>query len=129
MRRKIKNIGKGQRRININAAAKALGGEKVGVKVNTKQGPISLFSLRQFIMDCLHSSGGRPALVGTTKERKKLPFFEEDWNKLKLIAEYYKIEEGINVSPAQIASILVHRDVAKIDISDIAPLSKSLTSK
>ena len=129
MRRIIKNIGKGQRRIDINDVARALGGEKAGVKIDTKQGPVSLFSLRQFLMNRLRSNGGRPALMGTTKERKKLPLFEEDWDKLKLIAEYYKKKEGINVSPAQIASILVHRDVAKIDIPDIASLSKPFASK
>jgi hypothetical protein len=126
MRRIIKNTGKGQRRIDINEVSKALGGEKVGGKVNTKQGPFSLFFLRQFLINCLRSSGGRPALVGTTKERKKISFFEEDWNKLKLIAEYYKKKEGINVSPAQIASILVHTNVTKIDTADIISLSKSL---
>ncbi len=127
MRRIIKNTGKGQRRIDINDVTKALGGEKVGVKVDTKQGPVSLFSLRQFLMNRLRSSGGRPALAGTTKERKKLALFEEDWDKLKLIAEYYKKNEGINVSPAQIASILVHRDVTRINIPDIASLSKSVS--
>ena len=129
MRRIIKNTGKGQRRVNINAAARALGGEKAGVKVDIKQGPGSLFYLRRFLINHLRSSGGRPALMGTTKERKKLPLFKEDWDKLKLIAEYYKKKEGINVSPAQIASILIHRDVARIDIPDIASLNKSLASK
>ena len=114
MRKRIKNTGKGQRRIDINDAAKALGGEKAGVKVNTRQGPVSLFSLRQFLITHLRSSGGRPALAGTTKERKKIPLFKEDWDKIKIITEYYKKKEGINVSPAQIVSALIHTDLSKI---------------
>ena len=116
----IKNTEPTQRQIDTKVVTKALGAEKVGIKIDTRQGPISLFSLRQFLIDRLRSSGGRPALVGTTKRRNKIPLFPEDWDKLEKIAKYYKEKEGINVSPGQIASALIHTDISKIGISKIA---------
>ncbi|MFQ6084337.1 MAG: hypothetical protein ACE5WD_13400 [Candidatus Aminicenantia bacterium] len=120
----IKNIGQTQRKVDAKIIAKSLGAEKVKVKIDTKQGPISLFSLRQFLISRLRSSGGRPALVGTTEKRNKIPLFNEDWDKLKVIAKYYKEKEGINVSPSQIASALLHIEISEIDISKLKVSSK-----
>jgi len=115
----IKVIGSTQKPVNHDEVAKALGAEKVGIQIDTSQGPISLFSLRQFLANRLHSTGGRPKLKGTRKERKKIPIFSEDWEKLEKIAKYYKEKEGINVSPGQIASALIHIEVSKI--ADFSP--------
>lgn len=120
MAKVIKNTGPTQRQINPKVIAKTLGAERVGIKIDTRQGPLFLFSLRQFLVNRLRSSGGRPALVGSTKRRNKIPLFDEDWVKLEMIAKYYKEKEGINVSPGQIASVLVHTDISKIDTSKIA---------
>ncbi len=120
----IKNIGPTQRHINPKVVAKTLGADRIGVKIDTRQGPLSLFSLRQFLVNRLRSSGGRPALVGTTKRRNKIPLFDEDWIKLEMIAKYYKEKEGINVSPGQIASVLVHTDISKMDTSKMASVLK-----
>ena len=119
MARVIKNVGKTQRCVDAKVVAKALGAEKVGIKIDTKSGPISLLSLRQFLVNQLRSKGGRPGLVGTTGKRNKIPLFDEDWLKLKMIAKYYKEKEKINVSPAQIASALVHADISRIDTSKV----------
>lgn len=113
----IKDTGPTQRQIDTKIVAKTLGAEKAGIKIDTRQGPLSLFSLRQFFIDRLRSSGGRPALVGTAKRRNKIPLFSEDWVKLEKLAKYYKEREGINVSPGQIASALIHADISKIGIS------------
>jgi len=110
----IKNTGQTQREIDSKSVAKTLGAERVGIKIDTKQGPGSLFSLRQFLIKRLRSSGGRPALLGTTKKRNKIPLFDEDWVKLEKIAKYYKEKEGISVSPGQIASALIHTDISKM---------------
>ncbi|MCG2711202.1 MAG: hypothetical protein L6420_06900 [Elusimicrobia bacterium] len=109
----IKVIGPTQKLVKPDVVAKALGAEKVGIKIDTKQGPISLFSLRQFFIGRLRSTGGRPALAGTVKKRNKIPLFPEDWIKLKKMSEYFKRKDGINVSPGQIASALIHRDISK----------------
>lgn len=115
----IKVVGPTQKRVDPDFVANTLGAKKIGIKIDTRQGPVSLFSLRQFLINRLRSSGGRPALVGTAKRRNKIPLFVEDWAKLEKIAKYYKEKEGINVSPGQIASALIHTDISKIGISKI----------
>ena len=57
-------------------------------------------------------------------QRNKIPLFEEDRLKLKMIAKYYKEKEGINVSPGQIASALVHADVSRIATSKVTSALK-----
>ena len=117
MAKKIKDVGPTQRLVNPKVVTKTLGAEDVAVEVDTRQGPISLFSLRQFFVSRLRSTGGRPALVGIEKKRRnKIPLFDEDWHKLEALAKYYKEKEGIKVSPGQIASALIHTDMAKLDI-------------
>ena len=117
MAKRIKDIGSTQRRVSPKVIAKTLGAEKIEIKVDTRQSPIFLFSLRQFLVDRLRSTGGRPALAGIEKKRRnKIPLFDEDWHKLEALARYCKEKEGIKVSPGQIASALIHTDMAKIDI-------------
>lgn len=111
----IKNISQKQRKIKTSDVMKSLGAQSTGVKIDKSQGPITLFFLRQFIIDRLYSSGGRPALLGTTKRRKKIPLLDKDWEKLEKIAEDLKKKEGINVSPGQIASTLIHKNVLEIE--------------
>jgi hypothetical protein len=120
----IRDTGPAQRRVDPEVIAKALGAKKVGITIDTRQGAVSLFSLRQFLVNRLRSTGGRPALAGTTRRRNKIPLDEEDWEKLKKIAKYYKQKEGINVTPGQIASALIHTNISRIDTSRIASLPK-----
>ena len=119
MTKAIKDIGITQRRVSPKLVAKDLGAESVGVEIDTRRGPISLFTLRQFFVDRLKSTGGRPRLRGTRKVRSKISFFEEDLKKLKKIAMYYWEEGRINVTSSQIASALIHAEVSKIDTSKI----------
>jgi hypothetical protein len=56
-------------------------------------------------------------LIGAQKNRTKIPLIKEDWSKLKEISEYYKNKEGMHVSPAQIASILVHNALDKLSVN------------
>lgn len=115
----IKDKGLKQRSIDHSFVAKASGAENTGVKIDTRKGPIDLFTLRQFIIDRLLSTGGRPKLKGTGETRDKISFFRGDREKLKAIAEYYKEAEGIKVSLSQIASALIHADLSKIEIPKI----------
>jgi len=115
----FKDIAKTKRKINPEVIAKALGAEKVGTKIDTRRGPISLFFLRQFLVNQLRSTGGRPTLRGTRKKRNKISLATDDWEKLDKIAKYFKEKEGINVSSGQIASLLIHVEVSKINTSKI----------
>lgn len=111
----IKDISKTQGKVSDKVIEQGLGAKKIGIKIDTRKAPISLFQLRQFLIERLISSGGRPKLKGTTKKRNKIPLLEDDWNKLKSIADYYKKKDGINVSPGQIASAIVHSFIANMD--------------
>jgi len=118
MAKLIKDISKTQKKINSSLIEKALGAKKIGIKVDTRRAPISLFELRQFLIEKLISSGGRPKLDGAARRRNKIPLLEDDWDKLKSIAEYYKKKDGINVSPGQLASAIVHSFISHIDIAN-----------
>jgi hypothetical protein len=48
MIRTIKIIDKPVRVVNLQTIAEALGAEEIGIKIETRYNPISLFSLRQF---------------------------------------------------------------------------------
>lgn len=118
----VKNTGPTRRRVDPKVVAKALGADRAGMRTETRRGPISLFALRQFLVDRLRSSGGRPALVGTTGRRSKIPLFAGDWDKLEEIARYYRERERINVTPGQIASALIHTNISRMDTSRLASL-------
>ncbi len=115
----IKDIGKTKRKVDGKVIAKALGAEEVGTKIDTRRGPISLFFLRQFLVNQLHSTGGRPTLRGTRKKRNKISLATDDWEKLNKIAKHIKEKEGISVSSGQIASLLIHVGITKVDISKL----------
>ena len=119
MAKTIKDKGPTKRLVNPDAIAKALGAEETRVQIDARRGPISLFPLRQFLVDRLRSTGGRPKLEGTGQKRNKIPLFNEDWEKLEDIARYFREIEGINVSSGQIASALIHAEISKIDTSKI----------
>jgi len=115
MTKLIKDISPTAKMISHEEFANALGAEETGITIDTRRNPISLFSLRQFLVKHLRSTGGRPKLEGTEKMRNKISFFQDDWRKLEKIANYYK-KEGVNVSPGQVASVLIHNQIRKIEL-------------
>lgn len=117
MIKSIRDKSKAQKKISPEFIGKTLGAKKIEINIDTRKSPISLFALRQFLLERLASAGGRPKLEGTTKKRNKIPLLEDDWNKLKSLAEYYKKKDGINVSPGQIASAIVHSFISGLDIA------------
>lgn len=116
MAKKIRDISRTQERIDHKVVGEAMGAKEIGITIDTNKGPISLFTLRQFLVERLRSSGGRPTLKGSSKKRNKIPLLEDDWHKLKAIADYCKEKDGITVSPGQVASAIIHSMVAKMDI-------------
>jgi len=119
MRKKIKDTGKTQRVVSFDRVSKALGAEDMGVRIDTSRGPISLFSLRQVLVDQLRSTGGRPGLEGTGDTRNKIPTIKGDWKKLKEIARYYGKNEKRAISPGQIAAVVLHMGILKIETGTI----------
>jgi hypothetical protein len=115
MKQAVIDKGKTKRAVNPKIVADALGAEDTGFRIGTKEGPISLLALRQFIAERLQSTGGRPKLAGTSKVRRKISFFEEDWDEILRLAEYYKEKNGLNVTSSQIAAALIHVGISGID--------------
>lgn len=118
MAKVIKDISKTQGKVEHRIIEQTLGAREVKIKIDTRRNPISLFQLRQFFIDRLIASGGRPKLNGAAKKRNKVPLLEDDWIKLKSLAEYYKKKDGISVSPGQIASAIVHSFISNIDSAE-----------
>ena len=109
MLKKIKDISLTQRKVNRNKAAKALKATSA-VKIDKSGSPAALFAGRQQVIEALKSTGGRPSVI-ENGERKKIPFYKEDWDALKNIARDYREKENIKVSPGQIAAILIHKEL------------------
>lgn len=111
MLRKIKDTGLIQRKVSCDKVAKAL--KAVGVaKINKSGSPAALFAARRHVMAGLESTGGRPSVI-KNGERKKIPFYKEDWDVLKNISRDYREKENIKVSPGQIAAILIHKELTE----------------
>lgn len=108
------NGGKTKRAIGAKAIAEAMGADETCVKTDIGGSPLSMFAMRQIIVEKLQSSGGRPKLQGAEKIRRKISVFENDWKEMEKLRERYKENEGINVSPSQIAAILIHDGLSRM---------------
>ncbi|MBL7073303.1 MAG: hypothetical protein ISS33_05970 [Candidatus Omnitrophica bacterium] len=129
MKNKIKDTGKTKRIISFDRVSKAVGAEDTGVGVDTSRGPFSLFSLRQVLVDQLRSTGGRPVLAGTGDKRDKIRTIKGDWEKLKKIAKHYGKNEKRTISPGQIAAVVLHMGVLKIESETLRPKLKKAKKK
>lgn len=122
---RIKQTGKTLERIDPKSLAKLLGAEVVSTKAVRPGSPVSMFALRQYLLENLHSSGGRPALEEDTN-RKKIPLSDEAWVALTDLANVLRAE-GISVSPGQMASALVRQALTQLNFLQIpkAPRRKA----
>ena len=103
--RRIKNTSKTVPRLDPAKVAEALGAEPSdGVMLDgLGGGPLSLHQVRQELFRRLHSTGGRPSLLGTSG-RKKVPLNDEQGSELAEIASEVA-SPGFSPSAGQIASI------------------------
>jgi hypothetical protein len=83
----------------------ALGAEESGASLLEALGPLTLFAVRQELANRLHSSGGRPALAGTTR-RAKIPLSDAEWVQLEELAAALATP-GFAPSAGQVASVLL----------------------
>jgi hypothetical protein len=102
---RIRDTSPAQPRVEPAAVAAALGGEDTGVTRDQGGGPVSLFLVRAELARRLHSSGGRPALEGSTR-RVKIPVGEQEWRQLEELAASLA-EGGFTPSAGQVASVLL----------------------
>lgn len=108
---RIKVMGPRGKRVSPDQIAQALGAEKVPGVVVT-QIPDTLAAVRQELLRRLSSSGGRPALEGTSR-RPKIPLDDEDWKRLRQIAEALRDDE-VRPTAGQVASVLLHRALSTL---------------
>jgi hypothetical protein len=92
--------------------AQALGSNRVvALETASGQGPLGLLNLREEIAQRLQSTGGRPSDPEWIM-RRGVPFKPEVWERLILIANDLSTGKR-KVTPAQVAAILVERELAK----------------
>jgi hypothetical protein len=101
----IRDIGRRLGRIDPAQVQQALGAEEAAEGIREALAPITLFALRAELMDRLQSSGGRPALAGTTR-RAKIPLSDDEWEKLEALSAAIA-SPGFAPSAGQVASVLL----------------------
>jgi hypothetical protein len=109
--RKVRTTGRKLGRVSGAEVAQAVGAESTEVSPSSAQGPVALFGLRQALGARLKSTGGRPSL-GVSR-RQKIPLDDADWGLLCELAE----ELGDNESrptPGQVASELLHQRLMEV---------------
>jgi hypothetical protein len=92
-------------RITPEQVAEALGAEETTARLAESLAPVTLFAVREELVNRLQSSGGRPALAGTTR-RAKIPLSDEEWMQLEELAAAIA-ESGVAPSAGQVASVLL----------------------
>jgi hypothetical protein len=108
---KVEVRGPSLDRVDGSVVADALGAQQVEAKVAAKQGSIALFGLRQALVERLKSSGGRPGL-GVSR-RQKIPLEETDWELLCKLSELLS-NDDVHPTPGQIASELLHQRLLQV---------------
>ena len=102
----IRDSSKTLPRIDASEVQAALGAEASDFAVRgVGVGPLSLFQVREEVFRRLHSTGGRPALTGTSRITK-IPLSDRQREELESIATEIA-SPGFSPSPGQIASVLI----------------------
>jgi hypothetical protein len=91
--------------------AEALGAQALDTPGPKAQGPVALFGLRQALAARLRSTGGRPSL-GVSR-RQKIPLDDADWELLCKLAEILADDES-RPTPGQVASELLHERLRQV---------------
>lgn len=91
-------------------------------QMRAKRG-LSFSSLAENISRQLTSTGGRPALEGSAG-RKKIPLQSGDWQSLeRAVARLQR--QGVRSSAGQIASVLLHEQIERLDAPEPTAAGKS----
>src|SRR6266446_1619753 len=109
---RIRDIGPSQPRIEASQVAAALGAEASAERLEDVLAPITLLAVREELVRRLQSSGGRPALAGTTR-RAKVPLGDKAWLALEELAAAISAP-GFAPSAGQVASVLLTLSVHSV---------------
>jgi hypothetical protein len=117
--KKVKVVGKTQRRLSAKAFAAALGAKVVPGSRRAPRTVIGLMALREQAMLLVRATGGRPGLFGVER-RQKIPVLSGDWERVEGLTEALNREKpkgmkGIVEAPrltaGQVASLLLHQAI------------------
>jgi hypothetical protein len=103
--RRIQDTSRPLRRIDPEQVRQALGAEETPARLTEALAPLTLFAVREELVNRLQSSGGRPGLAGTTR-RAKIPLNDAEWEKLEALAAAVAAP-GFAPSAGQVASVLL----------------------
>jgi hypothetical protein len=109
--RRVRDTGPTLPRVEPERVREAVGADAEAGAAGRPQGPVALFGLRQSLSERLRSTGGRPTLGHT--RRQKIPMSEADWDLLCKLAEELA-DEGGSPSPGQVASELLHQRLLEL---------------
>ncbi len=103
---KVRDTGRTLDRVEGAEVAVALGAQLDDTPGPTAQGPVALFGLRQALAARLRSTGGRPSL-GVSR-RQKIPLDDADWELLCQLSALLAHDES-RPTPGQVASELLRQ--------------------
>jgi hypothetical protein len=109
---RLRDVSKTVPKIDPSEIKQALGAEDTGVAIGAFS-PVTLRQIRAELARRLTSSGGRPALSGTS-QRVKIPLSETQWAELERIADDVS-GTGCKTSPGQVASVIISLSLRAID--------------
>jgi hypothetical protein len=101
----IRDVSSTLPRIDPAAVQAALGAEADTETLEEVLAPLTLFAVREELINRLQSRGGRPALAGTTR-RAKIPLTDQEWLQLEELAAAVA-SSGFSPSAGQVASVLL----------------------
>ena len=102
----IRDVSKTLPKVDPEQIVAALGAEKITDAQVDASNPLSMYALRAELFRRLQSTGGRPALEGTTR-RPKIPVSDQEWQELESIAAAVT-QEDCSPSAGQVASVLLN---------------------
>ncbi len=108
---RVRTTGPTLPRVAASVVAEALGAEPTATNSPKPQGPVALFALREGLAARLVSTGGRPGL-GESR-RQKIPLSDEDWELLCELSEALADDER-RPTPGQVASELLHQRLREV---------------
>lgn len=110
---KVRDTSKALDHVQAKKVAAFLGAGRARHLHRGGKGPVSFLALAEMMSRQLASTGGRPALVDAER-RQKIPTQKGDWQRLKYIAAQLQ-RRGVRCTPGQVASILLHADIAWLE--------------
>jgi hypothetical protein len=101
----IQDTGASLRRVEAAGVEAALGAEATVARLHDALAPLTLFALREELVQSLQTGGGHPGCSGGTHQ-VKIPLGDKEWMELEELAAAVS-SPGVRPSASQVASVLL----------------------